>query len=420
MPIIGILASGMSNANFTSWMAYFTSTVGARGVATFGSSVYVTGDNGTQMINAKYNSNGSVDWQRGLNNSASAAADVPRGAAADSSGNLYGCGYRAIYKYDSSGTIQWQKNITSTAAIAIWRSIEVDSSGNIYVIRAGDLGPSSSFTVYKMSSTPAITWQRQVNAVYGWYLSDSAVSVDSSGNVYVTASESNDMGIAYAVLMKFNSSGTIQWSRKITAPAGISAARSVIIDSSDNVYVSFAYSPNTYITKFNSSGTEQWSRYINLVVTDGLFGMSIDSSNNIYLVGGFVPSADSRVFIAKYNSSGTLQWQRSIRANITSGGSARSIIGNACSIDNTNGQIAISGILDTEFFAARLPIDGSKTGTYTLGLYTINYEVSSQTEAAASPSISSLTYTPSTPTLSLVDQTATDSASTLTNNSVTL
>jgi hypothetical protein len=419
MPIIGITASGMSSANFTSWMAYFTTTIGARGVATFGSSVYVTGDNGTQMINAKYNSNGSVNWQRGLDNSTSTTSDIPRGAAVDSSGNLYGCGYRTIYKYNSSGSIQWQKNVTSATTTTIWRSIEVDSSGNIYVIRAGDLGPSGSFVLYKISSTPAITWQKSITAVYGWYLSDSAVSVDSSGNVYVVATENNGMGIGYAVLMKFNSSGTIQWSRKINDVVGIGAAHSVIVDSADNVYVSWSFNPNAYITKFNSSGTEQWTRSINLGDTTGLVGVSIDSSNNIYFTGQFT-STNIRTFIVKYNSSGTIQWQRSIRATLTAGGSNRNLSSTACSVDSTNGQIALSGILDTEFFAARLPIDGSKTGTYTLGLYTIFYAASSQTEASASVSISSRTYTPGTPTLSLVDQTATDSASTLTNNSVTL
>lgn len=422
-----IASSTAASANLKSWLAYFTGTIAARGVASSDGFLYATGNDGTKIITSKYNTNGSVQWQKGLDNSSATGLDVAMGAAADSVGNVYGSGYRALWKYNASGSIVWQKNITSTTTGGYWFGIRVDASGNIYSNRATSNDGGTALTTYKIDSTPAITWQKTLTASganKSWRVTDNSVAVDSSGNVYVIFSQ-YDEGIPqfdHGLLTKYDSSGTIQWTRKIVI--GIYGQMAAItIDSAGNIYVSYGSGSTSqrYLSKFNSSGTIQWSRELSGGTTGPYFsGLATDSNDNVYAVGRTLSSTNERMLIVKYNSSGTIQFQRTIIATLTAGGAARNGRLNACSIDVPNGFIVISGILDTEFFTARLPIDGSKTGSYSLGTYTMVYGASSLTDASASPTVSSLTLTPTTPTATLVDQTATDATSTLTNNSVEL
>jgi len=69
----------------------------------------------TKMVVAKYNTSGTIQWQRSL--SGTPAIEGAWGLAVDSSDNVYvvGQGTRGfIAKWDSSGTIQWQRNFSGT------------------------------------------------------------------------------------------------------------------------------------------------------------------------------------------------------------------------------------------------------------------------------------------------------------------
>jgi hypothetical protein len=107
--------------------------------------VYVVGRSGIgfgaeTIIIAKYNSSGTIQWQRSLN---SANADLGNGIAVDSSGNSYIGGYQnntnevmILAKYDSSGSLQWQRSISSSGidvAAGVVGSVSLDSSSILYV-----------------------------------------------------------------------------------------------------------------------------------------------------------------------------------------------------------------------------------------------------------------------------------------------
>jgi hypothetical protein len=108
--------------------------------------------------------------------------------------------------------------------------------------------------------------------------------------------------------------------------------------------------------------------------------IAIDSSNNVYGV-----SQDEN-YVVKYNSSGTLQWQRSFT------GTTIGFTG----IYWSNNNLYITGLFDTNGGLFIIKDDGSGTGTYVLGLYTITYGASSLTDSAGSATDASVTVTDST------------------------
>lgn len=144
------------------------------------------------------------------------------------------------------------------------------------------------------------------------YQAGYSVAVDSSDNIlfgtYYT--EANIESCAF----KVNSSGVLQWQKKIsTAQSDYIFATTV--DSSNNLIVVGSSGSNGfgYVGKFDASGSLTWAKDF-IGVWTNVYAQSVktDSSNNIYISGvaytGTTNTFDA--FVIKLNSSGTVQWQR--------------------------------------------------------------------------------------------------------------
>ena len=73
------------------------------------------------------------------------------------------------------------------------------------------------------------------------------------------------------------------------------------------------------MVKYNSSGTKQWTKQLGTSSTDLANGVTTDSSGNVYVVGytygeldGNTNTGASDLFVVKYNSSGTKQWTKQL------------------------------------------------------------------------------------------------------------
>ena len=69
-----------------------------------------------------------------------------------------------------------------------------------------------------------------------------------------------------------------------------------------------------FLVKYDSSGTKQWTKQLGTSSYEIGFGVSTDSSGNIYVTGntlgnldGNTNSGDEDIFLVKYDSSGTKQ-----------------------------------------------------------------------------------------------------------------
>jgi uncharacterized delta-60 repeat protein len=375
---------------------------------------------------AKYSTSGVIQWQRNLGGVGVSAAGYS--IAADSSGNVYVCGLTnatgtlnyQIAKYNTSGAIQWQRRLGTTVnSLGETQGIAVDSSGNVYVCGYSDVGAGNkNFQIAKYNTSGTIQWQRGLGGAsedVGY-----SVAVDSSSNVYVCgystdAGASDDIQIA-----KYNTSGAIQWQRRLGG-AGNQLGYAIATDSSGNVYIAGRSTPdaslNIQIAKYNTSGTIQWQRRLGSANSSRGWSIATDSSSNVYICGQSNDSGLTDFQIAKYNTSGTIQWQR-ILTNV-----AANDVGRSISVDSSGniyvcGQTSVSGT--TEFLFAKLPGDGSATGTYTVGATSISYSVSTLTDASTSFTDAASTLTDSATTLTDAATTLTDAASTLTSSVTTI
>ena len=367
-----------------------------------------SGAGGPDLFIAKYNSSGVIQWQRTLGSN---LTNESYGIAVDSSENVYVAGVHQfnsgydilIAKYNSSGDVQWQRTL-GTSTFQYHGKVALDPSGNLYI--GGYTQPSSSsgdvdFIVVKYNSSGTLQWQRTIGASSADY--PGGIAVDGSGNVYV----SGYLGTYNIAIVKYNTSGTLQWQRTLSG-TNSDIAQGIAADSSGNTYIA-AYTRSAgageqdfLIAKYDTNGNIQWQRTLGGTAQDLARTIAVDNSGNVYITGHTQngPHGSNDVLIAKYNSSGTIQWQRTL------GGTGVDHFFGATT-DNS-GNIYFTGrtmSVDSSawyILTAKLPADGSGTGTY--GIYT--YANSSYSEAAG--------------TLTDAAASMTDSAGPFTSSSISL
>ena len=252
--------------------------------------------------------------------------DSARGGAVDSSGNLYVCGQSDssgfVVKYNSSGTVQWKRSFSSSSTDYA-KGLVLDSSGNVYITGYSNSGGQGGVETYiiKYNNSGTVQWSRY----FGINGEDTgnAIAIDSSDNIYIVGTNIiSGTGTREMSLAKFNSSGTLAWERELTSTGNNTYGVSLAVDSSDNPVIT-GYTnalgqggTDIIIAKYNSSGTIQWQKSFGGSNNEEAKGMAIDSSDNIY-VGGFTQSEGAGAqdaLVAKFNSSGDLQWQRILGA----------------------------------------------------------------------------------------------------------
>jgi uncharacterized delta-60 repeat protein len=418
---------------------YWIGTVGAassssvgKGVAIDSSNnIYFVGyGNGYQPSNNsavqifKFNKSGSIQLQKRLGGNYLSGGFS---TAVDSSGNLYVTGYYydstpqtliLIAKYNSSGTLQWQKTLGNSSQIADGRGIAVDSSGNSYIVGYSNAAGTKDIIIAKYNTSGVIQWQNRL-ASTSYDDIGLGIAVDSSGNSYI-AGQGNTSGGAYTFFTaKYNTSGTIQWQREILGD-NFPSATSIAVDSAGNSYVCGYTNPSSLsqyvilIAKYNTSGTLQWQRkYFYLSSADSVYGygISVDSSGNIYAIGtSNIAGIGNNFVIIKLDNSGSIQWSRVLGApSVTDEGNGIQIdsLGNICVVGYTTNSGA------QYFLFAKFPSDGSLTGTYTVGSQSISYADGGISQGASS-------YGAQAGSLSAIASALTDSVPTLGDATISL
>ena len=341
-------------------------------------SVYICGEtnqanssiySGETIFVAKFDKAGLLQWQRGLGGTSS---DNARDIAVDDSGDVYVTAYSAnqsysggsgsagygnddiiLVKYNSSGTLQWQRTLGGAMYERCGNSLKIKGS-SIYVgfygwfNASGTYASNNSFGFAKFDTSGNLQLQGGAgNPNSSWEFYQSGIDVDDSGNIYVSGSNLGSLPNAYysepcGVIVKWNSSGTWQWTYTIHelilyTDQEINLYDVVVDGDGSNVYASGTLTPKGnwgygnstqqwFIIKFDPSGTGgdpshgggvKWCRVIHVpgTMTTQTGDLVMDSEGNLLLCGQVysIQTGNTDFCIIKINgSTGAKIWTRII------------------------------------------------------------------------------------------------------------
>jgi hypothetical protein len=217
-----------------------------------------------------------------------------------------------------SGTQQ-----TSTYRIIVAES-NVDFSGTgTWTLNDVTVDQDNRMLIVKYNSAGAIQWQKAVQFDADEGCRGADADIDADGNIYVCGNHDTVIGVAMN-LVKFNSSGVKQWSRRIVGDC-VDFATSVVVGPDNNLYLSGVTStPDTndvtwVVAKYNTTGSVIWQRLIentaSWTFTGSLFFQNAGGSNiavspdYVLLGGGFGTienDEDPTATVVQIDTNGTL------------------------------------------------------------------------------------------------------------------
>ena len=295
--------------------------------------VYVTGrSTSDNCVTIKYNPGGDTAWVRRYVGPAD-HWDEGRAIGVDHSGNVYVSANSwadesnhdiATVRYNPNGDEAWVKRYNGPGNYTDWPSdLTLDTLGNVYVSgRSPGSGTDIDYVTIKYHPDGDTAWIRRYNGPGNSYDIPYALSVDNSGNVYVTGGSQGSGTDRDFATLKYYPNGDTAWLRRYNAEdSGSDYAEAIALDDVGNVYITGAsYNSVTlddYLTiKYYSSGDTAWVRRYNgeLNVSDIARSIAVDHDYNVYVTGttdfGMGPQLYGDYCTIKYYQNGDTAWVR--------------------------------------------------------------------------------------------------------------
>ena len=246
----------------------------------------------------KYDSSGQQQWVARYNGPANGGDDAVA-IAVDSSHNVYVTGFSfgagtsqdyATIKYDSSGQQQWVARYNGSGnGFDEATAIAIDGLGDVYVTGGGPgSGGAAEYATIKYNAAGQEEWVARYNGPGTGSNGASAIGLDGSGNIYVTGSSFGLDGTYDYATIKYNGAGLEQWVSRYNGPGDLDDfAIAMTVNSSGDVYVTGESSGDYATIKYNSSGQEEWVARYNGPENfdDYATAIAVDRSGNVYVTG---------------------------------------------------------------------------------------------------------------------------------------
>lgn len=261
----------------------------------------------------------------------------------------------------------WAKSPTGGGNVPGSSSVVADGLGNSYMTGAFssdtilfDLDTlintdnSGTYDIYiaKYDVNGNVLWAKNFGGTYNDY--GGAITIDSSGNIYITGTFSNtilfdsfsltSVGSSDIFIVKYDINGNVIWAKRAGCNS-IDYANSITTDAFGNLFISGSFrntpitfdtftlpnngSADIFIAKYDQNGNALWAKSAGGTNDDGAPSVTTDGFGNSYIAVDF--QSPSIIFgldtlidnnpsfpdvaIVKYDASGNVVWAKSAGGN---------------------------------------------------------------------------------------------------------
>jgi hypothetical protein len=254
--------------------------------------------------------------------------DIPAAIVVDSAFNIYvagtikssGSNDIRVIKLDSAGNLKWGTNYNRTgSAHDVGTGLAV--VGNKLWVSGHSQQSTSNYdyTLLKYDTSGTLNWSRHADGPASGDDYTTALAVRSNGDAYITGNAVvvTTGSVRDIMTLRYTTDGTLQWTKYYGGTSGQhDYGNDVEIDASGNILVAgqtFASGTNSdfVLIKYTSGGTQSWA------ATYGGSAKKHDAANALmvgadgyYYVTGFtqISNGTSNYGTIRYNSSGTVSW----------------------------------------------------------------------------------------------------------------
>jgi hypothetical protein len=327
--------------------------------------VYVTGGsqdslNSRDFTTIKYDPSGNEVWVVRYNGPGN-EVDIAKDIIVDVLGYVYVTGLSfgdsvtlfdyATIKYDKDGNIIWVRRYNGPGSGDDAPDvITVDGSGNVYVTGgSGGLGTGDDFATIKYNSIGDSLWIRRYDGPASGFDEGCAIAVDDSGNVFVTGGSIGNGTSSDFATIKYDGNGNLLWINRFDGPPSQDDwVNGLVLDGAGDVSVA-GYGVVTvgiedlFTVKYASGGDTLWVKGYDGPASgiDWAYALTVDSAGAVYVTGeseGMGTLADYATL--RYSSGGIQDWD--IRYNGTGDGNDKAF---AIAVDGS-GNVYVTGQSD--------------------------------------------------------------------------
>lgn len=253
--------------------------------------------------------------------------DIGLDLALDQSENCYVTGYSmnasfnydfATLKYSNSGIEKWVQRYNGTGnGDDVARVIKINQYNQIYVAGSSQgINSNLDYLTIRYDTSGNLIWFRPYDS--GANRADEIfdLTTDDLGNIYVTGYATDSNYERSALTIKYDTSGTIVWTKFYTGPPTINnLGLKVKVDNWNNIYVAgygndFSGWNDYFVVKYDSAGNQIWAVNYNSPANrnDYLRDLQIDSLGNVHVTGYSEGENNFDCATVKYNAAGIQRW----------------------------------------------------------------------------------------------------------------
>ncbi|MBX3721573.1 MAG: chitobiase/beta-hexosaminidase C-terminal domain-containing protein [Turneriella sp.] len=398
----------------------------------------------------KYSTNGSVIWHTfaGVASSSETANSVAKTSdggfivAGSAGANVPSLGGQApivaypggtaiwIIKYTSAGAVQWHTFSGASVSADVSGILQANDGGYTLVgkssnnvaslggqapLNAHTLGGNDDVWIIKYNSSGVVQWHTFAGANPGFQTGSSiaqttdngyAIAAQASANVSTLGGQSPLNAFAAGGgnnywLIKYNSSGTVQWHTFAGSSFGNYNINSVAATSDGGCIVTgfgsanvaslggqtplnaYTSSVNYWTIKYSNTGAVEWHTFAGssggqfaravIQTSDGGYAVAGDSSANVSSISSISPlnayASGNDFWVVKYSSAGAVQWHTFLGGSggqqpkgILQNGAGRFVIAGSsdANISSLAGLSPLNAFTSsTDFWVAQINSDGS-------------------------------------------------------------